>query len=272
MNTPLGVFGACFIEGARGRLLVTLRRPEVATTGSCALFIPPFGEEMNKTRRMYALTAAALAEAGTACLGVDLYGTGDSEGEFRDATWEGWLQDLASACAWARAQGWQVDRLLASRLGCAMAVQFGVAHPGIHRTVWWQPVLDGKRYLTQFLRIRAMASETGSGQDSVPDIRARLAAGETLEVGGYDLSSALFHGVEALAAPVSAQALGEIHWFDVVREAGSPAASPSSKFLTDVSSVTRMPVVGEPFWSTVEVVTVPRLVEQSTLALAARRG
>ena len=48
---------------------------------------PAFAEEMNKSRRMVALQARALAEDGLAVLLVDPLGCGDSPGDFGDATW-----------------------------------------------------------------------------------------------------------------------------------------------------------------------------------------
>src|SRR6185436_14934074 len=65
-------------------------------------------EEMNKCRRMIAEAANALAALGVAALVPDLFGTGDSEGEFRDADWETWKADLDTAVAWASEEGWPV--------------------------------------------------------------------------------------------------------------------------------------------------------------------
>ena len=49
------------------------------------LYCPPFAEEMNKSRRMAALQARAFAKAGYGVLLLDLYGCGDSSGDFSDA-------------------------------------------------------------------------------------------------------------------------------------------------------------------------------------------
>ena len=65
---------------------------------------PAFAEEMNKSRRMVALQARALAEDGLAVLLVDPLGCGDSPGDFGDATWETWVQDIANALAWLSGQ------------------------------------------------------------------------------------------------------------------------------------------------------------------------
>jgi hypothetical protein len=47
--------------------------------------VPPFAEEMNKSRRMIAEVGRRLEGSGVGMLLVDLFGTGDSEGEFAQA-------------------------------------------------------------------------------------------------------------------------------------------------------------------------------------------
>jgi pimeloyl-ACP methyl ester carboxylesterase len=44
--------------------------------------VHPFAEEMNKSRRMAALQSRALAAQGYAVLQIDLFGCGDSGGDF----------------------------------------------------------------------------------------------------------------------------------------------------------------------------------------------
>ena len=68
------------------------------------LYIHPFAEEMNKSRRMAALQSRALAQAGYAVLQIDLLGCGDSSGDFGDATWQSWVSDVVLGCQWLRSQ------------------------------------------------------------------------------------------------------------------------------------------------------------------------
>jgi len=57
------------------------------------VFAQPFVEEMNKSRRMAALQARALAGQGWAVLLPDLLGCGDSPGDKGDARWTAWVDD-----------------------------------------------------------------------------------------------------------------------------------------------------------------------------------
>tara|TARA_B110000240_G_C13425650_1_gene421472 strand:+ start:552 stop:725 length:174 start_codon:yes stop_codon:yes gene_type:complete len=48
------------------------------------IFVPPFAEEMNRSKRMYVLCARLLADAGIKSICFDFAGTGDSSGEWSD--------------------------------------------------------------------------------------------------------------------------------------------------------------------------------------------
>ena len=80
MNTP----EPFFLDRASGSLFAIHHRAGAAPCGT-VLFIPPFAEEMNRARRMVALQARDLAAAGWDVLQLDLFGTGDSQGDFGDA-------------------------------------------------------------------------------------------------------------------------------------------------------------------------------------------
>lgn len=261
---------ARFLEGARGSLLVTMRRPRGAATGPSALVVPPFGEEMNKSRRMIAEVARTLAARGVATVLPDLFGTGDSAGEFDEATWEIWQDDVTRAAAWAASEGWAVSGLFCVRLGCVLGAELARDRlPGIRCTVFWQPVTDGERFLNQFLRLRVAASMMDSQKrESAGELRKRLQQGESLEVAGYKLSARLAQDIDALRlTPALGPHLGELHWMEVVRDAAAPLPGASSQVLEAATAAqvatTVHQVAGEPFWSSTEIVQIAQLVERT---------
>jgi exosortase A-associated hydrolase 2 len=218
-----GSLSGHFLGDPGRRAFVLLREPAAAAPGGgSVLVVPPFGEEMNKSRRMIAETSQRLCEAGVTVVLPDLFGTGDSEGEFRDATLERWIDDLSSACRLAESRGRPVQAVLAVRLGSALAAAAARAGavPAVTTSVWWQPVVDGKRHLAQFLRLRVAAgSMRGDDPETVEGLRGRSAAGETIAVAGYELSPALVSGLEALATDGLPPQVGALHWIEFVREA-----------------------------------------------------
>lgn len=249
-----------YLEGTKGPIFVLLWQPSTIPIG-CVLVAPPFAEEMNKCRRMVSEVAMGLAARGVATLVPDLYGTGDSGGDFADGDWATWRADLAASALWSAGLGYPVTSLLAVRLGCALATTGFEAGElsGVTRSVFWQPVFDGSRYLGQFLRLRIAASLMEDRKETMADLKGRLADGETLEVAGYRLSRQLATDLERLTPPKHLPAtLGTVAWLEVVREPGAPLPPPSLALID--SSLNRAGLVeataipGEPFWSSTEIV------------------
>jgi exosortase A-associated hydrolase 2 len=263
---------ARFIDSAARRVFLRARRPAGAPH-STVLIAAPFAEEMNKSRRMLSEAARALAARGVASLLPDLSGTGDSSGEFANTDWEEWRTDLLAAARWSADEGWPVTALLGVRTGCLLAAQTAGALPDAPAaTVFWQPVIDGERFLTQFLRLRAAASAMAGGAETVAQLRQRLKDGEQLEIAGYDLSPRLAAqlGELRLAALVT-PALGSLAWFEVVRADGAQLPEPSQQCIEAARqagvAVAPRAVTGEAFWSSTEIVTIPALVALTADAL-----
>jgi exosortase A-associated hydrolase 2 len=265
---------AHFLTGGRGRILAVLRTPRASSAPS-VLLIAPFAEEMNKTRRLLADAALALAMQGLATVLPDLYGTGDSDGEFRDADWAGWHNDLVRTAAWAAEQGWPVRALLCVRLGCILGAQLAAASlAGLERTAFWQPVIEGERHLLQFLRLRVAAGMMDTPRaETVPQLQERLRGGEALEISGYELGSRLAGELATLRlAEHLSPRLGAVRWWEVVRSVreGLPEASERliSQARTSGLSIAGEQVTGEPFWAATEIVRNAELVERTAKFLA----
>src|SRR5579864_8605852 len=102
-----GVVTPLYLESGKRRLFGIYHAPfPGCKRHSGFIYVPPFAEEMNLARRMAALQARALAATGSGILLLDLFGTGDSGGDFCDARWELWIDDILAAADWLRAHGW----------------------------------------------------------------------------------------------------------------------------------------------------------------------
>ena len=88
---------ADFLEHQGKKLFYLLLRPSEVEARGSVLFLPPFTEEMHKSRHIVASQARAIAARGYNVLLFDLSGCGDSGGDFADATWQVWLQDATVA-------------------------------------------------------------------------------------------------------------------------------------------------------------------------------
>lgn len=163
------------------------------------VFLPPFAEELNRCRKQMAETARRLASLGRSVLIPDLYGTGDSEGEFEDATWDRWVENVRDVLAWLPPKARLNASLIAVRMGCSLALSvLDGASDCNRKLVFWQPVLDGGDCLKQFLRVRVASGMFDGASETIQELEERLRGGEALDVGGYRLSPSLFQGIESL--------------------------------------------------------------------------
>lgn len=246
-----------FLQGARGRIYCLHHAPEHP---SQVIVVPPFAEEMNKSRRMFTLLAHSLIKRGHGVLIPDLYGTGDSEGDFGDARWEIWKEDLALVSRYLGELNARAISLVALRLGALLAVEFA-SRAAVNRIVLWQPVASGNSFMTQFLRLRVAAAMAAGIRETTDNLRQRLSEGESLEIAGYTLSPALASAIGA--ANMQAFALkSAVHWIEI-----GAAFSASGRRVIEGwrkhTTVNESLVAGLPFWTTSEITIVPELIERT---------
>jgi exosortase A-associated hydrolase 2 len=179
-----------FLTSSLGRVFCIYHAPvgDVKPWGN-VLVIPAFNEEMNRCRSMVTIQAQALAQQGLGTLVIDLYGTGESDGEYVDARWDVWLEDIQRATDWLDGQPGGCVALLGIRLGFPLAVNALENDKTPRALVAWQPVIDGKTYFTQFMRMKIAANmdRTDIPKETSSSMRAQLASGNSIEIAGYEI-------------------------------------------------------------------------------------
>lgn len=271
MTAPYRV-EARHLAGRSGKLFVVSYSPlQGGSAPRSVLYLPPFAEEMNKARRMAALQARALACAGWWVMQPDLFGTGDSEGDFGDATWDTWLTDALLCHDELEQASGAAPVLWGLRAGCLLVSHVARLRPQARRLVMWQPVASGKVHLQQFLRLKVAGAMFGGAEARVDtgELRRRLTAGETIEVAGYAVAPQLASGMDAAQLdPVERP--GRVSWFELGAEGAE--LSPVSRKLTDKWSASGWRVdahllPGAAFWQTQEIEEVKALVSATTTTL-----
>lgn len=255
-----------------GQRFCLYHAPLCTPTAGAVIHVHPFADEMNKSRRMAALQARALAQAGFAVLQIDLFGCGDSSGDFADATWEEWLADIRQAIAWLRERTDAPLWLWGMRVGALLASEAAASLSEPCNFLFWQPATSGKLILQQFLRLKAAAA-LGDGQSKavLDEARTRLSAGHAVEIAGYALNPRLAEGLQRAALRPPMRAATAI-WLEVSSR-DQPALLPASLAATRQWSeaghdVRAGAVAGPMFWQTVEVESAPELLAASVAALA----
>jgi len=273
-------------KGTLGRRFALHHAPHTWPALGLVVYVHPFAEEMNKSRRMAALHSRALAAAGYAVLQMDLLGCGDSSGDFGDATWDRWVDDVLQACHWLRqrhpaatAQPTLPLWLWGLRAGCLLAAEAAarIDEREVCRLLLWQPATAGNALLQQFLRLRVAGDMLGGNAKGVmAELRRQLASGETIEVAGYRMHPALAAGLDRSALRPPARPV-HVEWLELDAGSGEePALSPASaravlQWQQAGCSVRAQVVRGPAFWQTTEIEESPELIV-STLAAVAGSG
>ncbi len=237
---------------------------------------PPFAEEMNKSRRMVSLQARALAQVGFMVAVPDLLGCGDSPADLSVASWSAWVDDIVAAQRWLQREclrRWPEHpcpptSLWGLRTGALLAAAATRLLAEPCTLLLWQPVLQGRSTLQQFLRLLSAGELVGARQSGdAAAARATLAAGGTIEVAGYRLPAAVASGLESagIELPKRPGALAAYELSQRESATLSPALASATQRWRDAGwQVAAEVVPGPAFWQTTEIETAAALVDLST--------
>lgn len=232
------------------------------------IYIHPFAEEMNKSRRMIALQSRAFATMGFGVLQIDLSGCGDSHGDFKDASWHIWKLDIAAAKQWIESHVNAPIYLWGLRLGALLVLDFAKDSKDVfNHIVIWQPIISGNSFLTQFLRLKLanqMIARDASKLTGIQAMRDTLSSGMSLEIAGYELSSQLFCAINSLKMSELIVTRSSIHWLEIAPESGrslSPAGLAVVNAWKQSGIAPNIQLVPcQPFWASQEITVCPELI------------
>ena len=282
-----------FLKTPRGARFCLYHQPnpDLAPRGTI-LYVHPFAEELNKSRRMAAVQSRAFALAGFGVLQIDLYGCGDSSGDFANARWDLWLGDLQVAWDWLRRRCPGDFYVWGLRLGGLLALDFSRRHD-VAGLILWQMTISGRAHLGQFKRVHSAARMFDAPAEGLADgahaSGASLAGGPDgaappaqLEIAGYTLAPELSSAIEGVDAGRLTPRC-PVRWLELAappRPAGEQASPPALQAASALLvqrwrdagvRVQTFAVEGTPFWNSAEITESPALLEATvaaTLALA----
>lgn len=156
----------------------------------------PLGEEKLWSHRVFVTLARDMAAAGFAVLRFDYRGEGDSDRCFEQSDLETRVEDACLAVETVRQLNRSVTdvTLIGLRFGTIVAAITATRRNDIQRLVMWDPILDGAAYMQSVLRLNLMYQMALHRKiiENREALVARMAAGETINVEGYELSERLF--------------------------------------------------------------------------------
>jgi exosortase A-associated hydrolase 2 len=253
--------------GEEGEKYFTLQVSCLEEPKAHIVFVPPFGEEMNRCRALVSEQARHFAQSGYSCTLIDFYGTGDSQGELQDASLQIWQHNIHLAIETLQREVSVPVLLWGLRLGAFIALDFAAKSAlTIDSLLLWQPVISGERYVTQILRQRvASLASKDLPPETTTEIRKRLAQGESIEVAGYRIGGVLIADIESLSLThMTALCTGKIHWLENVSEAGAAPAAGTAKAVEQLKSlqndVVVHPFTGPQLWQLHKRDSLPELI------------
>lgn len=237
------------------------------------LYVHPFAEELNKSRRMVALQVRDLAKSGFDVLQIDLSGCGDSSGDFADATWERWIEDVLFASRWLQSRSQGSFWLWGLRSGALLAAAVNDLFDQPWQQIFWQPVLDGNTVVRDFLRLGVAGGLlSGNGPARLKELKSALASGNVVEVAGYGFSPLMAGRVgEVKLQPARRLDAQRVVWLDVRNGGVTPPQTLTAfeKYRTSGATLVYEEVAGPPFWQTAEIEEIPALIERTTAMIEA---
>jgi exosortase A-associated hydrolase 2 len=274
---------AFFIDASFGQRFCVFHPPvgNVPMRGGL-VYIHPFAEELNRCRRMAYLQARAFAQVGYAVLMVDLHGCGDSSGDFGDATWDIWLDDVKLARQWLEQRVGGPVWLWGMRAACLLVAQAIASDPRPVHALLWQPVLSGRQHLQQLLRLKlagqivqSPVAKSDKGRSGTDALLAQLELGHSLEIAGYVLSPALAKGLGLATLQLSPFLRGVCLEVSGPVDAAQPlVVSPAMRALVAQSlgtpcQITAQALAGAAFWQVQDAPVCEALIDASLAAVQA---
>ena len=213
---------------------------------------PPFAEEEKSARRTLTEVAVALQKRGEASLLFNYRGTGDSEGNFAEATLPHWRADIAAAIAVAQALAQQQQHtpeaqvgILGVRLGASLAY---LERQRAQRLLLIEPILAGRSFLGQLNARQKMRAQMAGGGAVLP-------AGD---LDGWPLGEALRADLSALDLKTPARFEGQSEVWGVGPR--DQIAPPLQSFADALGATTRA-IVMPAFWNLLDYTPPTPLVE-----------
>lgn len=257
-----------------GKLFVRIDKAHMPT--SAVVLLPPFAEEMNKSRHLLSAVMRKLAANGFSCYMLDNYGTGDSEGDLDNATTATWRADLQQLLATLAADGYSNVSFVAVRFGALQLFdllnQATLPLP-LEQIVFWQPIFDIAKFWQQFSRIKVAEIMASGSKSSQKELEQQLAAGQTIEIAGYPISPTFYHSLQQMNTALPAL-LSDItlSWFET-SQLGS-LALPVQNMLQQLQQQTNLnfiPLKSEPYWQTTELASADELIAATVRLLSGDR-
>ncbi|MFA3790721.1 hypothetical protein AB6T38_06360 [Aliiglaciecola sp. SL4] len=246
-----------FLPSAEGSLFVS--QYGQTNPQKTVLLLPSIFEELNLSRAIITKQALFLAKQGYCVFALDYLGTGDSEKDIEHVSASIWRDNIITVAQWLKSKDIDSIDLWGVRFGGLMALTSLASIEtilSIKHILLWKPVMKGKQFMTQFLRLK-QANSMMQGEQKV-NWRERILSGTNVEVAGYEITTDLLASIDDIEVSKSLVLTCPLTWFELATEAITPAVSIQTKNW-DPQLLKIACFEGSAFWQ------IPEIFEQSQL-------
>lgn len=184
------------------RLFGVIHYPENTSINESFVICHPFMEEKLWAHRVIVSFARRLARAGYTVLRFDYMGYGDSIGVVEDMDITTALSDIKIAIDTIKekAPSSKKVNLLGLRMGATLASLTADEMDHVGRLVLWEPVVNGSRYMQEYLRsnLATQLAVDGGVTKNRDALVEDMKKGEHVNIEGYDLTYVLYKQCEAI--------------------------------------------------------------------------
>lgn len=167
-----------FLGTASQQLYAYYHEPLRAERGQ-VLLCQPWGPEYEFAHRSVRFLARRLANDGWHVLRFDYRGTGDSWGDTKAGTLDGWMEDVIQVAEeFGVITAHNELSLVGLRLGATLAARAARHIRGLGKCVLWDPIVDGPRWMEELRTV-------------VPSPPSASAPGPGVELGGRTVTRSL---------------------------------------------------------------------------------
>ena len=264
-----------FLSGCKGRLFLSVQPSSaghMATSSSGAtVILPPFADEMNKTRHLLTSLMCQLATQGYDSFLLDNYGTGDSEGDLDLASIDIWRTDLQQLLQLIGQSSYQHVSFVAVRFGSLQLFDLLNQYPlpiALKHVVLWQPLFETTKFWQQFARIKLAETLGSDDKLTLTDLTKQLNAGNDIEIAGYPFNAVFYNSLMQLQSQFPKILNHQpVHWFNSTTTSSlAPALQQSVAVLSKKCQLNVVHLPCQPYWQAAELVQAPGLISQ-TVAL-----
>lgn len=245
---------------------------------SAVVLVPPFAEELNRSKRMYILCARLLANSGIHAICFDYSGTGDSSGEWGEFCYSDWVNDLHEVYRYAGKYTFDIS-FIALRFGALVLMDAMLEHQmTAGKSLFWDPLENGDLLTRQLVRMKIAAAMSDNAKKITnKEVIESIENNGFLESAGYHLPQSMLDDINTKKISSNIDSIlnvTDVHWMTSAKPGSNEKLWLANTFKdeqlnSNQLSNLHMHAIGDvKFWMQQEVTIAPKMLRRTHEVIA----